>query len=63
MLHSPAGFACGAFFVKFMFTGLLACGFTLWPSKVIGGRGTPGAFGVMQSSVSIVTDPGADFVS
>ena len=27
------------------------------------GVGAPGAFGVMQSSVSIVTDPGADFVS
>ena len=31
--------------------------------QVYWGRGTPGAFGVMQSSVSIVTDPGADFVS
>ncbi len=46
-----------------MFGGLVARGFTLWPAEVIGVWGDARRIWVMLSSVSIVTDPGADFVS
>ena len=43
--------------------GFGLAGILYGPPRFLGVGGTPGAFGVMQSSVSIVTDPGADFVS